>query len=114
MGGADDAARVEVGDECGGSVRRAARTDDNQAEIVAALRKIGATVQPLHTVGKGCPDLLVCFRRKLYLMEIKDGAKPASERRLTDDQARWIGEWGGPVQIVKSPEDAIASLMEAA
>ena len=40
-------------------MRRAARTDANQAEIVAALRGVGASVQPLHAVGQGCPDLLV-------------------------------------------------------
>lgn len=32
---------------------RAARVDQNQAEIVAALRKAGASVQHLHTIGKG-------------------------------------------------------------
>jgi len=40
---------------------KAARTDANQSEIVAGLRAIGATVQPLHAVGKGCPDLMVAI-----------------------------------------------------
>ena len=46
-----------------------AKVDLNQTEIVQALRQAGATVQSLAAVGKGVPDLLVCFRNKLYLME---------------------------------------------
>jgi DNA-binding NarL/FixJ family response regulator len=40
-------------------MHRAAKVDANQTEITAALRQMGATVQHIHTVGKGCPDLLV-------------------------------------------------------
>jgi len=67
-------------------MRRAARIDANQPAIIAALRSIGATVQPLHAVGGGCPDLLVGLRGRNILMEVKDGARPPSERRLTADQ----------------------------
>ena len=64
-------------------MRRAARADSNQAEIVDALRKVGASVQPIHTVGGGVPDLLVGFRGQNYLFEVKDGEKAPSDRRLT-------------------------------
>ena len=47
-------------------MRRAARVDRNQAEIVVALRAGGASVQPLHAVGKGVPDLLVGWRGKIF------------------------------------------------
>ena len=47
------------------------RVDMNQPEIVADLRGIGATVQHLHMVGKGCPDILVGFRGNNWLFEIK-------------------------------------------
>ena len=40
----------------------AARVDANQPEIVKALRGVGATVQHLHKVGQGCPDLMVGWR----------------------------------------------------
>lgn len=36
----------------------AKRIDENQPRIVANLRRIGATVQVLSMVGKGCPDIL--------------------------------------------------------
>ena len=37
--------------------RRAPRIDANQPEIVKSFRKLGCTVQHLHMVGDGCPDL---------------------------------------------------------
>lgn len=46
-------------------MRRAPRTDANQAEIVAALRTRGALVQSLAGVGAGVPDLLVGWRGAL-------------------------------------------------
>ena len=64
-------------------MRRAAAVDANQSEIVAALRKAGVTVTPLHQVGGGCPDLLCGFRGVNTLLEVKDHAKPPSARKLT-------------------------------
>lgn len=72
-----------------------------------ALRKIGAVVTPLHAVGKGVSDLLVSFRQKWLVMEVKDGAKPPSARKLTKDEERWIGEQRAPVYIVTSPIEAV-------
>ena len=40
---------------------RRAKVDQNQSEIVSALRDFGATVTSLHRVGEGVPDLLVSF-----------------------------------------------------
>lgn len=89
-------------------MRRAAKIDQNQTEIVSALRKIGCTVQHLHAVGDGCPDLLVGAYGITLLLEIKDGRKPPSARRLTEDQIKWHGAWtGGPVAIVTDVEGAI-------
>lgn len=88
--------------------RRAAKVDANQSEIVKALRGIGATVQILSDVGGGCPDLLVGRQGKNYLLEIKDGAKVKSARKLTPHQVDWHGEWRGQVSIVESVDDALA------
>ncbi len=54
-------------------MRRAANVDRNQPEIVAALRAAGATVEYLHAVGGGCPDLLVGYRGANYVLEVKEG-----------------------------------------
>lgn len=87
-------------------MRRAAKIDANQPLIVEALRKAGATVQPLHTVGSGVPDLLVGFQNRTALIEVKDGSKPPSERRLTPDQQEWHGKWKGGTLVTVCDVDA--------
>lgn len=91
-------------------MRRAARVDANQSTIAEALRSCGATVQLIHAVGKGCPDLLVGFGGVNLLLEVKDGSKSPSKRKLTPDEATWHEEWRGQVAIVESVEDAIELL----
>ncbi|SPA44622.1 hypothetical protein [Cupriavidus taiwanensis] len=91
-------------------MRRAAKVDDNQAEIVKALRQIGATVQPIHQIGKGCPDLLVGWRGMNTLLELKDGRKPPSARKLTQDEVDWHETWRGQVAVVETVEEAIAAV----
>jgi hypothetical protein len=93
-------------------MRRSAKVDSNQSEIVAALRKAGAHVQSLAAIGKGCPDLLVSHRGRWHAMEIKDPAKPPSARKLTEDQVAWHREAQGPVWVVTTPEEAIMCLWE--
>ena len=91
-------------------MHRAAKADANQGEIVQALRQMGATVQHLHTVGKGCPDLLVGWHGVNLFLEIKDGNKPPSKRKLTPDEQAWHATWRGQVAIVESVEDAVRLL----
>ena len=88
-------------------MRRAAKIDANQTEIVKALRKFGASVQSLASTGKGCPDLLVGFRGVNWLLEIKDGRKVRSARKLTEDQVVWHQTWRGKVYIVESVDQAL-------
>lgn len=92
-------------------MRRAAKVDANQAQIVDALRSCGASVQPLHMVGSGVPDLLVGYRGRTALIEIKDGSLPPSARRLTDDQMAWHSQWrGGTLAVVIDVESAVRVL----
>jgi hypothetical protein len=84
-------------------VRRAANVDANQKEIVAALRKIGATVE---IIGKPL-DLLVCYQGETSLVEIKnkDGFN-----RLTPAQKDFLARWPGTVHIVRNVAEAIGSV----
>ena len=91
-------------------MRRAAKIDTNQTELVEVIKAMGGTVQSLAPVGKGCPDLLVGWRGKNLLLEIKDGSRPPSERVLTPDQKRWHSEWKGRVYIVNSLDDLLLVL----
>ncbi len=81
------------------------RTDTNQPAIVAALRELGATVQDLHEVGRGCPDILVGWRGSNILMEIK-----TQSGRMTEDEHNWHTSWRGRVYVVKTVRQAIEIL----
>jgi len=91
-------------------VRKRARVDDNQHEIVNALRDIGASVLSLATIGGGCPDLVVGYRGTNYLLEVKDGGKSPSKRKLTKDEENFINNWRGRVAVVYSIDDAIGAI----
>ena len=91
-------------------MRRAAKVDRNQAEIVDALRKAGATVQPLHTVGAGCPDLLVGYRGRNILIEVKDWRAHKSDRVLNPAQKEWHAGWKGQVAKVEDVDAALAAI----
>ncbi len=85
------------------------RIDNNHREIVDTFLQLGASVTSLASLGQGVPDLLVGVRGQTALVEVKNGAKPPSKRRLTADQQDWHCTWrGAPVQTVTSPDDAIA------
>jgi hypothetical protein len=87
---------------------RAAKIDANQPAIVKALRSVGCTVQHLHQVGSGCPDILCAIDGQLFLVEIKDGSKPPSAQKLTPDQVIWHAGWKAEVHVVNSIEGALA------
>lgn len=89
-------------------MRRAAKVDANQPEIVAALRKAGASVAPAHSMGRGFPDLVVGHMGKTYLVEVKDGSKPPSARKLNDLQVEWHEAWRGHCCVVETVEQALA------
>ena len=81
------------------------RADSNQEEIVDALRDIGASVLVLSQVGGGAPDLLVGFRGKEYLMEIK-----APKGKLRPGQKKFFDTWKGKSFIVRSVDEALELL----
>lgn len=79
----------------------ASRTDANQNLIVRSLRQNGATVTLLHTVGQGCPDLLVGINGRNILLEIK-----TATGKLTPQQLDWHRDWRGQIFVVRSVQDA--------
>jgi len=90
-------------------VRRRGRVDQNQKEIVAALREAGARVESLANLGGGVADLLVNYppwplTGDLYLLEVKAGPKEP----LTPLEREWHVRW--PVRIVTSPLEALVAV----
>ncbi len=84
----------------------AKRIDSNQNSIVKALRDHGATVRVV-SQGDGLPDLLIGYKGETALLEVKDGDKFPSQRKLTTAEQKFFDEWtGGILVIVNSVEEA--------
>lgn len=81
-------------------MRRAARVDANQEQIVSALRAAGAYVWVI-----GLPvDLLVGYKGHTFLVEIKTDSK----KRLTKLQADFFENWmGGTLCRIDNAESAL-------
>jgi hypothetical protein len=95
-------------------MRRAAKVDANHADVVKALRDMGCSVCDLSAVGKGCPDLLVTspiYPFETLLMEVKDGGKPPSARKLTADQEKFHARWKGRIVVVSSVTEALTAAL---
>ena len=84
-------------------MRRAARIDANQQQIVSALRAAGAYVWVI-----GLPvDLLVGYRNHTWLMEIKTNER----KKLTKLQQEFFEHWiGGTLCLVDNAEAALRAI----
>ena len=83
------------------------RIDSNHRQIVEMLREFGATVWDAHECGHGSPDIWVCYRWKIYPMEIKsEGGK------LTPAEEAWRDNWNGPYYVIRSVEEALQILCD--
>jgi len=95
-------------------MRRAARRDDNEQSIIKAMRAEGAYVKQIN--DEGLFDLLVAYTgpsgfQHTLLIEVKDGSKPPSARRLTPAEAKFHDEWPlSNLFIIIDPEHAVALL----
>ncbi len=78
------------------------KRDANEPAIVKALEQAGALVMRLN--GEGVPDLAVCRRGKVSLLEVKGAAG-----RATLAQERTLFE-GWPVTTVRTIEDALRAI----
>lgn len=86
------------------------RKDANHRDIVEALEKSG-----VHCIDMtGDPaigfDLLLIYRSHKEIVEVKDGDKPESARRLTDGETNRkteVERRGVPYRIVESVDDAL-------
>ena len=85
------------------------KIDSNQVEIVQALRQCGYWVEILAAVGHGWPDLFVVSKAdtsRVMLLEVKGRAG-----RMTDDEKIFFSMYPGRVRVVRSPEEAIETML---
>jgi len=85
--------------------RYAAKTDANQAEIVQALRDVGASVLVLSRVGQGVADLAVGIRGETFFLEVK-----TDKGKLTPREQEFMDGWRGHYAIVRTPEEALRAI----
>lgn len=91
---------------------RARKTDSNQSHLVDQMRKLGMSVFITSGVGNGFPDAVVGIRKKNYLFEIKDPAKPPSCRKLTPDEQDFFNKWKGEVYKVETIDDVLKIIQQ--
>jgi len=85
-------------------LRRAARVDANQKEVVQALKSVGISVEYIKLPF----DLVVYNPRKQQtaFVEVK-----TEEGRLTKQQLDFISRWPGAIFVVRSADDAVRQVL---
>ena len=85
-------------------MRRAAKRDVSEPEIVTTLRDAGFSVHPISQTG--LPDLLCGFRRRTFLVEVKSSDKGYG-KGLNPNQQRFADRWAGvPIVILRNANEA--------
>lgn len=89
-------------------MRQRARVDRNHREIVEALEAMGWGVISTAQLGNGFPDLVAMKAGRVVFVEVKDGARVPSERKLKPVQVeahKLFERYGVHVHVVCSAND---------
>lgn len=82
------------------------RTDKNQKQIEKVLKQLGASVKSTSQLGNGFPDLIIGYKGKTYLVEIK--GENSYGKTLRESQIKFKNSWkGSPIIILRTTNDAI-------
>jgi hypothetical protein len=83
-------------------MRKIARTDRNQQELMDTARAVGCTVHDTHQLGGGFPDFLMFLNGKVLMIEVKDGDKPPSAQALTKQEEAFQTKWWSVYYVVST------------
>ncbi len=89
------------------------RKDDNQKAIEQFVRDIGGHFIDCTGDTRLGFDGLILYRGRTYITEVKDGSKPPSRRRLTDNEERrkaCVEATGNAYYVVETVNDVMAML----
>jgi hypothetical protein len=94
-------------------MKYAARVDKNQLEAIHAFKAAmpDASVFDASACGEGFPDLVVGWRGRNYLFEVKNPDVRPSDRKLTEPQVAFHGSWQGQVHVVHSAAEMLAVML---
>jgi hypothetical protein len=82
------------------------KVDLNQPEIIEQAKKLGMSVQSLHTIGKDCPDVLFGYAGINILCEIKSG-----NNDLSEGQKIYHDNWQGQIATVRNIDDVVIEFL---
>ena len=88
------------------SFRRAAKKDANHNEVTDAFTSLGYSVLDISQL-KNCCDAIVAKAGKTIAIEIKDGSKPPSQRKLSEGEIKFRDNWLGRWALIESVEDVL-------
>jgi hypothetical protein len=94
-------------------MKYAARVDKNQLATIKEFERAmpDASVFDASACGEGFPDLVVGWRGRNYLFEVKNPDARPSDRRLTEPQEAFHGSWQGQVHVVHSAAEMLAVML---
>ncbi len=85
----------------------ARKVDDNQKEIVEALRRTNHQVTVMNILPPGFPDLIVSRAGYSFFIEVK----AEKVGRLTKAQYKFHNDWQGPpIRIVHNIDEAFEAI----
>lgn len=85
------------------------RRNGNESDIIKALRQVGAYVKQLDTPA----DLLVGYRQRWFLLEVKDPSQDPCKQVLTDDEESFASSCAIerlPYSVVKSSMESLKAI----
>lgn len=89
--------------------RRVGSPDANQAEIRKALDAIPG-VSTARLSIEGCDDLLVGYRGRNYILEVKNPRRSPKHQELTEAEKKLHARWRGQIAVVKTLDDCFREL----
>lgn len=87
------------------------RRDDNHAAVKQALEANGWYVADTSQVGKGFPDLVALKCGQVEFIEVKDGSKRPSERKLSPQEelmAMRFHAAGKRILVIETVDQAVS------
>jgi len=86
---------------------RARKKDDNHDEIVNIFRVCGARILETYMIADCGFDFMALLRQRCYVVEVKDGNKPLSHRKLTVNEKIAQEYWGDNYYILETVDQTI-------
>jgi len=81
------------------------RIDSNQTELIKHFKSFGCSVLNISSL-KNCCDAIISLHGRSIFIEIKDGKKVPSARKLTEGELKFKAETLGAWRLVESIKDA--------